>query len=105
MAGFLTWLIMMIMWLGSVTFGVIAAAAMVTYVRRTWQLTRADEDGSNLEQILDGIERLETRLDLLGERLSVIESGEAPVHSLPPRASGPEGSQAGSEQLDEVQEL
>jgi hypothetical protein len=30
MTGFIPWLLMMVMWLASVAFGVIAAAAMVT---------------------------------------------------------------------------
>jgi hypothetical protein len=36
---------MMLLWLGSIVFGVITAVAMVTYTRRTWQLIRADEGG------------------------------------------------------------
>ena len=77
MTGFLPWLIMMVMWLASVVFGVIVAAAMVTYVRRTWQLMRADEDGSKHDRILDGIDRMETRLEAMSERLARLEERDA----------------------------
>ena len=74
MTGFIPWLLMMVMWLASVAFGVIAAAAMVTYVRRSWQLMRADEDGSRHDRILDGIDRMDTRLEAISERLARIEA-------------------------------
>jgi hypothetical protein len=63
----------MLLWLGSIVFGVIAAAAMATYIRRTWQLIRADEGGSKLDQVLDGLDRIETRLHAMSARLSSAE--------------------------------
>ena len=73
MTGFFAWLAVMVMWLASVVFGVVIASAAVTYVRRTWQLIRADEDGSTQDRILDGIDRLDTRLEALSRRLARLE--------------------------------
>jgi hypothetical protein len=73
MTGFFTWFAVMVMWLASVVFGVVIASAAVTYVRRTWQLIRADEDGSAQERIMDGFDRLDTRLEALSRRLAQLE--------------------------------
>ncbi len=69
---------LVVMWLASVTVGVIAAAAMVTYVRRTWQQMRLDEKGPAHEEILDGIERIEVRLSAMSERIERIERERLP---------------------------
>lgn len=72
------WLFMIVMWMGSITLGVIAAAAMVTYMRRTWQLIGEDEDGSTQQQILDGIDQIDTRLQAMTERLERLERPALP---------------------------
>lgn len=69
----LTSILIVLVWLGSISFGCIAAAAMVTYVRRTWQLIQFDEEGSSQQQLLDGIDRLETQLQAMSERLHKLE--------------------------------
>lgn len=78
---FLGWLVMMVMWLGGIAFGCIAAATMVTYCLRTWQLIRADEDGSHLERVLDGVDRVQTQLDAMSERLGRLEERALPPPS------------------------
>lgn len=78
---FLVALIPVLLWLGSIVFGVIMAAALVTYVRRTWQLIRADEDGPTSQQLIDGLDRIEIRLTALSERLEKLEEGD---RMLPP---------------------
>ena len=80
---FLPWLVMMLIWLGSITLGCIAAAAMVTYVRRTWQLIRVDEEGSSHRQLMDGIDQLETRFQAMSERLERLERSELPESTDP----------------------
>ena len=77
------WIFMMVMWVGSITFGVIAAAAMVTYMRRTWQLIGADEDGSSHQQILDGLDQVATRLEAMSNRLERLERSALPDSTDP----------------------
>ena len=77
------WIFMMVMWVGSITFGVIAAAAMVTYMRRTWQLIGADEDGSSQQQILDGLDQVATRLEAMSNRLERLERSALPESTDP----------------------
>jgi hypothetical protein len=79
--GFLAWLIPMLLWLGSIVFGVIMAAALVTYVRRTWQLIRTDEEGPNSQRILDGLDRIEIQLSAMSERIEKLEEHD---RMLPP---------------------
>jgi Spy/CpxP family protein refolding chaperone len=69
----LTSIVIVLVWLGSISVGCIAAAAMVTYVRRTWQLIQFDEEGSSQQQLLDGIDRLETQLQAMSDRLHKLE--------------------------------
>ena len=69
----LTSIVIVLVWLGSISVGCIAAAAMVTYVRRTWQLIQLDEEGSSQQQLLDGIDRLETQLQAMSDRLHKLE--------------------------------
>lgn len=73
MTGFLPALVMVLLWLGSIALGCIAAAAMVTYVRRTWQLIHFDEEGSSQQRILDGIDQVQTQLQAMSERLEKLE--------------------------------
>ena len=74
--GFLPWAVMMLVWLGSIVFGCIAAATMVTYMRRTWQVIREGERGSTHDQLMDGIDRIETRLEAMSDRLERLEERE-----------------------------
>jgi len=56
-------------WLLSGGFTLLFGVAALTYIRRTLQLMKADEDGSPQERILDGIEELNVRLHGINERL------------------------------------
>jgi len=67
--GIVIWAMWMIGYLGVAALSVIAGAAMVTYVRRTWQQIRLDDDVGAQQRVLDGMERIETRLEALRERL------------------------------------
>jgi len=53
----------------SLGFSGILAAALITYIRRTWQLMRSEGDGSIQYRILDGVDQLHTRMDFLQERM------------------------------------
>ena len=66
------WLYLLIYVLG-VAFTGLLGVALLTYVRRTWQLIQADSDESIQHQILDGVDQLQTRLDLVSERLDGLE--------------------------------
>ena len=73
-------------WVLSVGFSVLVAAGIITYIRRTLQLMRAEQDGSPQERMLDGIDHVQTQLYLLSERmermerhLAAGESGDAPL--------------------------
>lgn len=74
------WLVLLA-FLVSVAFSGLVGIALITYVRRTWQLIRAESDHSIQHRILDGIDQLQTRLDLLSERMGEVE------RSLPPGPS------------------
>lgn len=60
-------------WVVSIGFTVLVAAGILTYVRRTWQQIRADQDGSPHERLLDGLDQIQTQLYMLGERLERLE--------------------------------
>ncbi len=79
----------------SLAFSGIVGVALLTYVRRTWQLIRAESDHSIQHQILDGIDQLQTRLDLISERMDGLEG------LLPPGVSEQEleGSEQGAEKF------
>ncbi len=73
--------IALLIW-GVVTVGglgltVLGAAALITYIRRTSQLRRSEEDGSVQVQMLDELQQLGIQLSLLNERMERIE------HRLP----------------------
>lgn len=74
--GFLQWLAIALPWLASIVFGVIVAGALVTYIRRTWQLISRDSEGTQQQQLLDGLDRIETRLHAMSERLERLEEDQ-----------------------------
>jgi hypothetical protein len=57
----------------SLGFSGILAAALITYIRRTWQLMRSEGDGSIQHRILDGVDQLHARMDFLQERMERME--------------------------------
>ena len=67
-----------LMFIMSVAFSGLVGVALLTYVRRTWQLIRAESDHSPQHQILDGIDQLQTRMDLVSERLDGLERALLP---------------------------
>lgn len=56
-------------------------AALGLYVVRSWKQLQADEPGSIQHEILDRLDRIEMRLDLLSERL---RAGDEPAALEPP---------------------
>ena len=78
-----------LMFILSIAFSGLVGVALLTYVRRTWQLIRAESDRSVQHQILDGIDQLQTRMDLLSDRLDGLEG------SLPSPASRREIEEGG----------
>ena len=70
-----------LMFILSIAFSGLVGVALLTYVRRTWQLIRAESDRSIQHRILDGIDQLQTRMDLLSDRLDGLDG------SLPSGAS------------------
>lgn len=92
-------LIFVIAWVLSVAFSVLVAAAVVTYIRRTWQQIGADAEGGAHDLLLDGIDRLETRLYMVTERLDGIEQRIARLEApeAPPRLEAAEGGDASDE--------
>lgn len=63
----------LVAWLLSGAVTALIGAVAITYVRRTWQLIRADEDESAQERILDGIDELQVRLYGIQERLTELD--------------------------------
>lgn len=76
----------------SLGFSGILAVALLTYIRRTWQLMQGERDGSIQHRILDGVDQLHVRMDLLQERLEHLEKalqdGDDTLE-LPPGGSKP----------------
>ena len=75
----------------SLAFSGILVAALLTYIRRTWQLIRGESDGSIQHRILDGVDQLHVRMDLLQEGMERLERGlqagdDPPI--LPSQGSG-----------------
>jgi hypothetical protein len=60
-------------WVFSAVFTILIGAGVITYVRRTWQLIKADEDGSPQEQLLDSLDQIQTQLYSVSERLGRLE--------------------------------
>jgi len=56
----------------SLAFSGVVAATMITYVARTWQLMRSERDGSLQSEVLDRLDQIETRLELLLDRDNAI---------------------------------
>lgn len=63
----------LVAWLMSGAVTTLIGAVAITYVRRTSQLIRADEDESAQERILDGIDELQVRLYGIQERLTELD--------------------------------
>lgn len=78
-------LLFWVAWVLSGGFTLLLGTAMVLYIRRTWLLLRAEEDGSIHERILDGLDQLETQVHLLNERMERMER----------RLPGPDGERPG----------
>lgn len=72
-----------LMFLLSAAFSGLLGVALITYVRRTWQLIRAESDDSVQRRILDGIDQLHARMDLVSDRLDRVEGLLTPGPSQP----------------------
>ncbi|NNF12283.1 MAG: hypothetical protein HKN72_03625 [Gemmatimonadetes bacterium] len=66
-------LIFLVMWVVSIAFSAVVGFAAITYIRRTWQLMRAEDDGSAQDRLLDGMDHLENQMHLVAERLRGLE--------------------------------
>lgn len=60
-------------WVFSAVFTILIGAGIITYIRRTWQLMRADDDGSPQDQLLDTLDQIQTQLYSVSERLTRLE--------------------------------
>lgn len=65
--------VFVIAWVASVVFTILIGAGIITYIRRTWQLMRAAEDGSSQDQVLDTLDQIQTQLYSVSERLGRLE--------------------------------
>ena len=66
-------LVFVLAWIFSVLGSLLLGAVAITYVRRTWQLIRAEEDDPTRERLLDGLDHLETQIHLVSQRLGTME--------------------------------
>lgn len=65
--------VMVIIWLASAGMSLVIAAALITYVIRTWQTIRAGGTESHSAKILDGIDQLRVEVGVLNDRLASLE--------------------------------
>ena len=63
------WVLVLMLIMGVALSGLVGVAPP-THIGRIWPLIRAYSDHSIQHQILDGVDQLQTRLDLLSERLN-----------------------------------
>jgi len=57
-----------------IVFSVLVGGALLTYIRRTWQVIRSEQHGSVQDQMLDELDQIRTVGYLTAERLQRIES-------------------------------
>lgn len=73
MSGGIPWIIY-VLTVGAVTgFFALFALMMLTYVRRTWQQIRRDDAEAGEDGLLDAVDRLETQLRIVNDRLERLE--------------------------------
>ena len=65
--------VFVIAWVISAVFTILIGVGIVTYIRRTWQLMRAEEDGSSQDRTLDTLDQIQTQLYSMSERLGRLE--------------------------------
>ena len=74
--------------IASVGFTGLIAAGIITHICRTWQLIRADKEGSVQLQLLDGLDQVQTQLYSVSDRLERLVrkfgAGESTLPELPP---------------------
>ena len=66
-------LFFVVAWIVSGIGTLLLGAVAVTYIRRTWQLIRAEEDDPTRERLLDSLDHLENQMHLVGRRLGDLE--------------------------------
>lgn len=66
-------LFLVVAWIISGIGTLLLGAVAVTYIRRTWQLIRAEDDDPTRERLLDGLDHLENQMHLVGRRLGDLE--------------------------------
>lgn len=66
-------LVFVVAWIISGIATLLLGAVAVTYIRRTWQLIRAEDDDPTRERLLDGLDHLENQMHLVGRRLGDLE--------------------------------
>ena len=83
--------IMLVIWALSGLFSAVVAAALLTYVARTWQQIRSDREGSSADRILDAIDQVRVQLGSISDRIEEIEKRQLPPgDGGAPRGSTPE---------------
>ncbi|MBT8488078.1 MAG: hypothetical protein HKO77_03440 [Gemmatimonadetes bacterium] len=66
-------LVFIVMWVVSIAFSAVIGLAAITYIRRTWQLIRVEDDDATRDRLLDGMDHLENQMHLVAERLGRLE--------------------------------
>ena len=93
-------LVFIVMWVVSIAFSAVIGVAALTYIRRTWQLIRAEDDHPTRDRLLDGMDHLENQMHLVAERLAKMEAQlaelDARLEPTGPRASLPVGGDRAS---------
>ena len=84
----------------SMVLPVAVVIGIVTYVKRTRYLQRAESDGSVHGAVLDGLDQVQIRLDAMSERLARLEEhmriDEDRADRLPRPEGGEDGATGGS---------
>ncbi len=62
-----------VVWVISAIGSLLIGAALITYIRRTWQQIRLDSDGSTHDRILDALDQVQIQLYSMSERLEGLE--------------------------------
>ncbi len=70
--------VVVLIWALSGLFSIVAGAALLSYVVRTWQQIGSDREGSSSDRILDGIDQLRIQLDGMSDRIAELERRQLP---------------------------
>lgn len=98
----ITSLFMVVVTLVSLGFSGLVAVALVTYIRRTWQVMRSQELGSAHGRLLDAMDQLHLQNHMMMERLERLDRGlERAGIRIPPSMERPTEEEPGDEEPPE----